>query len=281
MKIDAIIYSYKNKNLRLVVESLLKNTVNDIFVYVFDQHPLDRSSMFQDNRISYEHIFWDAIQSPCERRGNIVNVSNADYILQLSDDIVVSNNWDQFLIAFISEEQRIVSGNKKVKLENSEKFFLKASGETSSNFELSGYIDRNFIFAARNIWNSIAYPYYLKYNGEEEMMSLDFFRAGKNIYSAPESTYEDLNVRTLENVYVPFSKNHNYNDVVKNLNGDVLKSEKDFPRSRNDFLKFHGIENLHLKELPFSTNDVLYNPYGLSFQDIDARKFISKTKAIY
>lgn len=280
-KIDAIIYSYKNKNLKLVVDTLLNNTVNDIFVYVFDQHPLDRSAMFDDSRVLYEHIFWDAIQSPCERKGHIVNISTADYILELSDDSIVSENWDESLITFISGEQRIVSGNKKVKLDNSDRFFLKTTATISHSFELSGYIDRNFIFASRNIWNSITYPYYLKYHGEEEIMSLDFFKAGKNIYSAPYTTYKDLGVRTLDNYYVPFSKDHNYNMVVDSM----IKSEKEevgsFRKSLNDFLEFHGISDLTLNKLPYSTNDVSYNPYGLSFQDIDARKFISNTKAIY
>jgi hypothetical protein len=279
--IDAILYSYKNKNLKAVVDALLDNTSSDIFVHVFDQHPLDRSSMFNDPRISYEHIFWDTIQSPCERKGNIVNISTADYLLQLSDDCVVSKNWDQALIAFVSGEQRIVSGNKKIKLDTSDKFFLKAEGLPSASFELSGYVDRNFIFASTKIWNSIRYPYYLKYNGEEEMMSLDFFRTGKNIYSAPNNLYTDLGLRTLDNLYVPFSKDHNYNNVVEALTITDPQEKYQFQKSLVEFLEFHGIEQLDLKKLPYQTNDVDYNPYGLKFQDIDARKFISNTKAIY
>lgn len=280
MKIDAIIYSYKNKNLKTVVDALLNNTISDIFIYVFDQHPLDRSEMFSDPRISYEHIFWDTIQSPCEHKGHIVNISTADYILEISDDSIVSEGWDQSLITFISGEQRIVSGNKKARLNNSDKFFIGVGGDASNNFELSGYIDRNFVFASTEVWNSIEYPYYLKYNGEEEMMSLDFFRAGVNIYSAPQSMYQDLQVRTIENVYVPFSKDHNYNLVVDSLT--MAKPEDPgFRKSTANFLEFHGISNLVLNKLPYQTNDVLYNPYGLKFQDIDARKFISTTRAIY
>ena len=280
-KIDAILYSYKNKNLKSVVDALLNNTNNDIFVHVFDQHPLDRSSMFNDARISYEHIFWDTIQSPCERKGNVVNISTADYILQLSDDSLVSKGWDQALITFVSGEQRIVSGNKKIALDSSDRFFLKADGPMSPSFELSGYVDRNFIFASTEIWNSITYPYYLKYNGEEEMMSLDFFRSGKNIYSAPNNLYSDLGLRTLDSLYVPFSKDHNYNRVVDALTTADPRERSQFQRSLSEFLEFHGIKQLDIKKLPYSTNDVEYNPYGLKFQDIDARKFISNTKAIY
>lgn len=280
-KIDAIVYSYKNKNLKLVVDALLNNTFNDIFIYIFDQHPIDRSATFKDDRISYEHIPWDTVQSPCERKGNVINISKADYILQISDDSLVSPSWDNALITFISEERRIISGNKKIKLFQKDKFFLGVEKEESFNFELSNYIDRNFVFASRRIWNSISYPYQLKYNGEEEMMSLDFYRAGKNIYSAPSNIYQDLGLRTLDNLYLPFSKNHGYNSVVDSLMSGSDESNKNFIRTRSDFFTFHKIENISLHKLPFSTDDVSYNPYGLSFQDIDARKFISSTKAIY
>lgn len=279
--IDAIVYSYKNKNLKKVVDALLDNTVSDIQVYVFDQHPLDRSHMFSDTRISYEHIFWDIIQSPCERKGNIVNMSSADYILQISDDSVVSEGWDQSIISFVSGKEAVVSGNNKVRLEGSDKFFLKVSRISSTGFELSGYVDRNFIFASRDIWNSIVYPYYLKYNGEEEVMSLEFFRTGKNIYSAPNTLYVDLGLRTMENLYVPFSKDHNYNRAVELLTVHDSEEDFQFQKSLADFLEFHNIPNLVLNKLPYSTNDVDYNPYGLKFQDIDGRKFISNTKAIY
>jgi hypothetical protein len=280
-KIDAIVYSYKNKNLKLVVDALLNNTFNYIFIYIFDQHPIDRSATFKDDRISYEHIPWDTIQSPCERKGNVINISKADYILQISDDSLVSPSWDNALITFISEERRIISGNRKIKLFQKDKFFLGVEKEKSFNFELSNYIDRNFVFASRRIWNSISYPYQLKYNGEEEMMSLDFYRAGKNIYSAPSNIYQDLGLRTLDNLYLPFSKNHGYNSVVDSLMSGSDESNKNFTRTRSDFFTFHKIENISLHKLPFSTDDVSYNPYGLSFQDIDARKFISSTKAIY
>ncbi len=47
------------------------------------------------------------------------------------------------------------------------------------------------------------------------------------------------------------------------------------------FFDFHGIEDFKIKKLPYPTNDVEYDQYGLRFQDVDARKFISKTKSIY
>lgn len=269
-QIDAIIYSYKNKNLKKVVDALLENTASSITIHVFDQHPLERSKFFSDSRIVYTHIFWDIIQSPCEYRGSILDSTSADYILQISDDTVVSKDWDKDLIAFIDGRDISISGNSPIRLIAKDRFSLKAQNIHGASYMLTNYINRNFIFASKEVWNSFEYPYYLKYNGEEEMLSLELFLAGKGIFSAPSRTYEDLGLRTIESVYTPFSKDHNYNLVI-----DAIRTRG------TSFMQFHNLAGAELLPLPYQTNDVAYNPYALNFQDIDARKFISKTKAIY
>lgn len=281
MKIDAILYAYKSKSLKLVVDTLLENTTSQIRLYVFDQNPIKRSEMFMDSRIVYEHLFWDAIQSPNEKRGDIIDKSDADYILHISDDCLVSPAWDEKLIDFIGRKQIVVSGKGNVKLFKKDHFSIGASWEYLSDFSMTNYIDRNFIFSTNEVWNSIVYPYYLKYNGEEEMLSLDFFRSGKDIYCSTKETYKDLGHRVLERSYVPFSIDHNYNKVVETLTSTSSDLDQGFQRTRDDFLSFHNMLPLDIVELPYQTNDVGYNPYGLTFQDIDARKFIANTKAIY
>lgn len=279
MKIDAIIFSYKNRNLKRVVDALLSNTTNEIFVTVFDQNPIDRTEIFADPRIDYSHVVWDKIGSPSERKGDAINKSQADYILELSDDSLVSMGWDEMLIKQVEEKSCIVSGRGKVNVFKDGYFFIEKNNSPEEPSQLTNYIDRNFIFSSQRIWKSIQYPYYLKYNGEEEALSLDFFMSGYDIYSAPQITYEDLGLRTFQNLYVPFSKDHNYNMVVDKLNESISKTNS--RRSGKDFFHFHGIEDATLKHLPYPTNDVLYDQYRLKFQDVDARKFISKTKSIY
>lgn len=269
-QIDVVIYSYKNKNLKRVIDSLLSNTRSEIKINVFDQHPLDRSKNFINDKIIYKHIFWDIIQSPCEYRGSVLDSTNADYVLQISDDVLVSPGWDLEMIDFIKNNNYVISGNQSVEMVKSDKFSLLPIRIKSNEHKVTNYIDRNFIFASTENWNSFEYPYYLKYNGEEEMLSLEFFLAKKDIYQAPTRIYEDINLRTLDNLYVPFSKDHCYNLVVESINS-----------RGSEFLAYHNLGGLRLAPLPYQTNDVSYNPYNLEFQDIDARKFISKTKAIY
>lgn len=281
MKIDAIIYSYKNKNLKLVVESLISKTNSEIFIKVFDQNPIDRTNIFSQPNVSYEYIAWDKIDSPSERKGNAINQSSADYILEISDDCIVSDNWDKLVIEFVEKTNCVVSGNTKIKLIKDGFFFYKTENEESNGFELTNYVNRDFIFSKKEIWKSIQYPYFLKYHGEEELLSLDFFKAGYSIYCSPPTTYKSLNLKNIENLYVPYSKDHNYNIVVDRINEDPDSHRNATLRSNSDFFAFHKIQDFKIKHLPYSTNDVQYNQYGLKFQDIDARKFISKTKSIY
>jgi hypothetical protein len=279
--IDAILYSYKSKNLKLVVETLLKNTNSPITVHVLDQNPLDRSSAFEDSRVVYEHIYWDAIKSPSERKASIIDSSSADYILQLSDDCLLEPGWDHKIIEFVGKKDVVVSGIGVAKLIKLDHFSVQASWEKSLDFHITNYIDRNFVFATNEVWNSISYPYYLKYRGEEEMLSLDFFRSGKDIFSSTAGTYKDLKQRVLEKAYLPFSKEHNYNRVVEALTGNSRDRDNGFIRTRDSFLEFHDLLGLDIVNLPYQTNDVDYNPDNLAFQDIDARKFISNVKTIY
>jgi hypothetical protein len=280
-RIDAVLYSYKNKNLKLVVESLLNNTKNDIHVKVFDQNTIDRTSMFQDPRLDYTHIMWDKIYSPSERKGDAIDKSDADYILELSDDCLLSDGWDTVVIDIVQSRGCVVSGNSFKKLFRDGPFFFSTTESESKTSKLVNYIDKDFIFTKNKIWKSIQYPYFLKYHGEAEMLSLNFFKAGYDIYSAPERIYTNLGLKTLDRLYVPYSKDHNYNIFVDRISGPSSEQESHTKRTSEDFFSFHGIEDFRIKKLPYPTNDVLYDQYGLNFQDMDARKFISRTKSIY
>jgi hypothetical protein len=280
-KIEAVLFSYKNKNLKLVVDTLLSKTTNEIFINVFDQNTIDRAALFKDSRVKYSHIVWDKIDSPSEKKGDCINSSKADYILELSDDCFVLDDWDTKAINFIENNNAVLSGNSFVKILKDNPFFFSKAERSSDKFEITNYVSRNFIFATNKAWSSIQYPYHLKFNGEEDLISLDFFRMGYDIYCANPTIYTKTDLDTIDKLYVPFSKNHNYNTVVDRVNHVVKEKSTNSPRSDYDFFVFHGLSGVKLAPLPYDTNDVSYDPYGLSFQDVDARKFISKTNSIY
>lgn len=277
--IEVILYSYRNKNLRTVVDSLIENTKDELLIHVRDQNTIDRSEKFKD--VDYKHIFWDRINSPCELKGSLVHQANASHILIISDDALVSKNWDVAVKDFIDNRNIMVSGAGKVTLSNPDIFSIVPIVSNSDNFSLSQYAVREFMFAAKNVWNEFHYPANLKYNGEQEIVSLNAFRSSIDIYSGPSSIYTDLMVRSLDNLYVPFSKDHNYNDAVEQLTVHDRDQYFLYSRWREEFLKFHNLTDDSIVKLPYQNNDVSYLPENMAFQDIDARKFISNTKAIY
>jgi hypothetical protein len=277
--IDVIVYSYKGKKLYDVVNSLLTHTDSGLFIHIVDQHPINRSEAFKDMpNINYRHIFWDFIYSPTKYKSESLQTSRSKFFLIISDDIIVQPGWDKKLIEFIDERNIVVSGQGETSLSQEDKFMLTRFRKPSTDFTLSNFIDRNFIFGSREALLSVEYPSYIKYHGEEEQYSLDLFKAGIDIYSAPFGFYSDMMFRTIDNLYTPFSKEHNYNLFVDNVkNIDSAGSS----RSTKEFIEFHKIDIDQLYRLPFQNQDVEYDPNSLEFQNVDSRKFAAVTKAIY
>ena len=271
--IDCVIYSYKNKNLPLVVQSLLHSTSNNIFITVFDQNPIDRKSLFDKlekvSQVSYNHIVWDSIDSPCEKKGDVLNSSNAKYFLIISDDIVMEKGWDEKCISFLANKKAILSGSGKVVINQKDKFSFYQNRLFSETFLENGFIDRNFIFGNTKAMQSGQYPFKMKYYGEEESYSINLYKSNTAIFSAPSDLYSDLGLRTIENNYTPYSKEHNYNIFISDL-----KSVSEH------FLNMHNIDKNSVHKIPYQTNDVEYDPSRLDFQDVDARKFIENVNKI-
>jgi len=285
--IDVVIYSYKGKKLKETVTNLkeMSSGNNKVTIYVADQHPLDRTELFRSIGVKYyTHIFWDSQKSPCSIKNQAIRNSQADYVLQLGDSVMLTKNWDQNLLNFMGDRQILISGNHSIKLFNDNLFYIGVEKKDCKDFTLTNYIDRDFIFTTKKIFHHhMKYPEYLKYNGEEETMSLDMFSANFDIYACPTEFFYLSESPTIGNIYTPFSLNHNYNEVVTLLNTGknkflFLGSRE---RSREDFEIFHGIDLKLIKRLPFDANDVAYDPDKLDFNKVDARRFVAKTKSIH
>jgi len=266
--IDVIIYSFKNKNLPKVVESVLNNTSSDVKIYVYDQHPLLREHLFVDERVSYTHIFWDWIYSPATFKVKAINKSSSEYILFLSDDILLSDNWDVECLAQIaSVPDSLISGIGKPSVKKKDLFSISVDYSTSQSFDETILVSKNFLFGSRKVIKRISYPSDVKYFGEDELLSFRFFHSGTKVFSAPSSLGEDLKERTLETKYHTFSLEHKYNKIFKEIS--------------NEFWIALGFDSCPIIPLPYNADDVSYNPNQIDFNDLDSRKFISNIKAIY
>lgn len=284
--IDVFIYSYKGKNIKDVLSSLINNSSKDIelSIHLIDQHPLNRKDQLtKDYKIRYSHVFWDWQISPCLYKKDAILFSKSKYIMLLSDNVILNQNWDKELINYVDDQDIVVSGNKSIEIKAKNLFYINKEKIETNQFVITNFIDRELIFAKTDTLKKIKYPSYLKYNGEEELLSLLFYINNINIFAAPTHIYGLIGENALETYYAPFSLNHNYNEVIrifKNYNNKY--SDYSYYKDKiKNFSDYHNFDFSSLFPLPFLTNDVEYNPENLNFNKVDARKFVARTKAIH
>lgn len=273
--INAVMYSYKGKETERVIRNLFETALDDdLHLTLIDQHPLTRQSKLEDlNNFEYAHQFWDKLDSPCKLKNKIISASHfdhAEYILVVSDDILTAPGWDRQMKQ-VADSQTVVSGFGSVTVSQPDKYLLEASYSHSDEFTESNYIDRNFIFATRKAFSRLEYPIHLKYRGENETLSAQAFCRGLSVVSAPSNLLtQDLAYRTIENLYVPFAIEHQYNEAIQ-----LIKDECD------SWLSYHGISLDDLVPVPYQINDVAYDPYKLKMVDMGGERFFAQTRAIY
>lgn len=284
--IDVFIYLYKGKYVKELLESIFTNQSgkNKINVWLVDQHPINREKVLVEKyKIRYSHIFWDWQISPCKYKNDAIVSSRSKYLMLISENISLSKNWDEDLVNFVDDKDIIVSGNKEIKILNKNLFHIDKEFSEIENFTLNNFISREMIFAKSSVFRTVNYPSYLKYNGEEEVLSLLYFINNIDIFAAPTELYNLLDQSPLEKYYSPFSINHNYNEAIslfkdnKNKYVDISNNTEKI----NNFYKYHNFDFNLLKKLPFEANDVSYNPESLNFNKVDARKFVARTRAIH
>lgn len=278
--LNIIIYSYKNPQLREVVDAAFSATNSfSPHVIVIDQHPLHRQEkMPNEEAFTYEHVFWDKIKSPCIYKRSFAfsdgtNVPQAEYTLILSDDFVLPEGWDTEVKSFLEEHPTvIVSGFGSGKVSIKEKYYLSKELVESDSFTKTDYIDSKFLIAKTSVLKQIDYPALeAKYHGESELLSLWAYEKKVTVFSAPTTIMpKDLGQRPLENLYTPFSIEHNYNSAI-----DALKQRMP------EFFDNNGINQSDLKKVPYQVDDVLYDPFKLEMTEITQERFIASTKAIY
>lgn len=275
IELNVVLYSYKNPNLVDVVRNLISSTTMSINAYVMDQHPLDRREKFKEFlNVNYIHKFWDNINSPLDFKYEKIldnSVIDAKYTLVISDDTMLSDGWAAQCLEFLNgNESVLVSGKGARKAKKLDDYFISWQEDSSELFSLTNFADRNFIFGHTKTFGKTGYPADVKYYGEEEKLSIMMYEKNISIYSAPTGTYEDLNVRTIENLYCPFSKEHNYNTLIDKLGTEIGK----------DWLSSLGIDSMPIK-LFYQVDDVLYDPNDLKMVDLGGERYIANTKAIY
>lgn len=292
--INVVLYSYRDKDALRTIDNLLSNTSNKSYLNIrwYDQNGLEKSKPFYNlikNKVcngSYNYIFWDDMHGPVWYRDSAIqSLIREEYLLLIYPGISFSKNWDIELINFIKNKDIIISGNKDIILNIENNFFIDKKYSNIKNFKLNNFIDRRFIFGAtkhikRSKIDNMIMPRWLKYYGDEEILSLQYFKNNIGVFACPSNIYTIEKPSTIEdfNYYVTFSKYHNYNLVL-----DVFKNNKNTLFNQNivkNFINFHNVDFTKLHYLPFNTNDVEYNYENTSYDRIDGSKFITKIKRV-
>lgn len=295
--IEVILYSYKSKKAIEKIKQLLENSsgTNKIIIRFLDQYQLDRSKNFFNtlkdfenfHKIFYHHIFWDYIQSPFKIKESRIKSSVAKYILIIDDKINLNKNWDSCLIDFIQDKNIVISGNGVPQLKQLNDFFVTNTIKPFNDFLLTQYAVDNFIFANKYTLfdienNGYILPTYLKHSGFEEIFSLQCFEKNVDIFSCPENLYSQDLVNSFNDydVYVPFSRVHNYNQVIKLFHSgtnDYISIDK---HAIDSFIEFHNFNFKNLAPLPYEKNDVSYATQDSVFDKMDGRRFLDGVKSI-
>lgn len=296
--INVVMYSYKDKEAIKTLENLMKKWSKKIFLFIHwhDQNGINRSKLLIDLVNSYDNcngtyvpVHWDDIDGAALYKDLRLKVTfGGRYHLSITPGTMVEQDWDTKLINFVSGKNIIVSGNKQVRIKNKNLFFVEKEFSDINDFTLTNYVDRNFIFGnvvmmKNSYLGQYNFPGWLKFYGEEEALSLQYFKDSIDIYAAPEDIVKINRYTTLEdfNYYVPFSKYHNYNELInlfKNNNNQIVGAiNSDVVEN---FSKYHNFNFRSLEYLPFETNDVSYRITDSSFDKVDGNRFIKNIRKV-
>jgi hypothetical protein len=254
--IKVFIYSYKNKNLFSALSDIIskESGMHNIKYYIYDQSNIDNGLKYIDiNNVFYHHIYWDDTSSITHYRKFFL-MNSSEYYLELSDKIVLTNSWDDFLIKNITEKN-VISGKNKISLFY-KNIFIEKKYEKTKDISLNSFVDFDLVFTKFN--NAIAFFQLstLKDVGQDIYASLLLMNKGIDIFSLPDNFYfiDDKG----QDQYLPYSKYHGYNQIVKKI------KETDTEK----FDKFHKINLSEMKSMPYQVDDLLSGKISSS---LDAR----------
>ena len=265
--IGIFIHSYKNKNLKSIVEDILKKSSGNLTLrfFIYDQSNINKEKDFYNNHnTNYNHIRWDDHLGIPNYRDLFLK-NNFDYFLEVSEHIELIDNWDVILTNFLkSKNNLVISGKGKTNL-SINNFLINKNEELSNNFYLNNWIDMNFIFLDKKHIKFFSILNNLKYYGQDILLSTELMLNSIDIYSCPSSFYLISKVNNLEDSFCSYDLYHNYNESV-----NYLKKNKD---KLNNFEKHKNINILDINYLPFNNVGVSYKNV-VSNLDIETNRYI-------
>jgi hypothetical protein len=298
ISINVVMYSYKSKNAIDTLADLMKKTSDNVFIFIHwhDQNAINRSKLLEDLVNTYKncngqyvHINWDNNEGAVNYKDiRLKSTVGGKYHMTITPGTKLFQNWDNEFINYVKDKNVIISGNKQVKFDNSKIFFVNKTFNDASDYTVTNYIDRNLIFGnvvmmKNSKLGDYNFPGWLKYYGEEEVLSLQYFTDNIQIVCAPTKlvNIDEYNTLTDFNHYVPFSKYHNYNQVIKLFKTGANERIGHYGQEKIDkFSKTHNFDFSSLHWLQFWGNDVAYTVGETSYDKLGGRRFIKQIKEV-
>lgn len=248
-KIKVFVQSYKNKKLFDFCDSVLDKANNEISLYIYDKVNAGRFTRYSKRRdvsnVTYYHINWENRHHRAHFRNRLL-YGDFDYFLSISDNVVLTNGWDDKCIEAIDNDT-VLSGAGIPKL-SINKFFIEDVRENSTQPTISYWIDKDFIFLPRNLTPLIHHSYDVVDYIEAPILTLLLNKNNIKIKSLASDVYTKNMKPNTE--YDPCSKYHGHNSFVDKLNNGEFDTKT--------FNSFHNIRIENMKKLPFETDDVTY-----------------------
>lgn len=247
MKVVAVfIYGYKNKNLFHIYNELKNKSSNKniILYYIYDQNNENKDFVYKNlDKVFYNHVFWDNHLGISNHRNKVLN-TKFDYFFEVDNVSSIKNNWDDDLINY--NKAVIVKKNKNENL--STVFINKTNSYVLKELDKLKYNGEYFYFLYLLYKNNIDYIFF-------------------------ENNFILLNKNTIANSdYIPFSLNHNYNEVLK-----VIKSDDGF----KNFMLKNNIDLNTFNIIQNQNNDVLYKNTIYNIDIFGSEKFKKINKNLY
>lgn len=252
-KINIFIHSYKNKTLLDTVNSLINLSSKNFYLkfFIFDQSNVSKGKDYYSyHNVIYQFIKWDNFMGVPYYRNQILN-NKCDYYLEVSDQITLTQDWDQVLVNFLElNDNTVVSGKgiSNLKLNN---FIIKEEEKTFNDFYLNNWINKDFLFLKQNDIKFLSSLNMFKYYGQDIFLLTQFIKNNIKIYSCPSNFYSIKKINNLEDSYSMIDLYYNYNYSIKYLK-----------QNKNKLKIFENNKNINIDDfsyLPFNNIGVEYS----------------------
>lgn len=264
--IKVFIYSYKNKNLLEQLQDIISKQTNKFHItyHVYDQNNVNRDFLFNKIKanIVYNHVNWDDMKSITYYRNMVIlNSEFSDYYFEINPNISLMNDWDLFFSSSM-DNKKIISGFGVTKL-SIDRFYVNKYMDSSSDFKETNYVDIDILFCSQGAAMILVKLNILKELGQDLFASILFINNEYKIYSLPSNFY-NKNIQENANTYKSFSKTHGYNKMLSEIK----------KQNNEKFEKFHNISIKDIQEIPYQIDDVYYNDYKISLEQMENPRFL-------